>query len=219
MLHGRYVGVITDFDDPLEVREGVRQGYLKVAWKEESSLKTGYVIIKDGKIVGSLVEDVIGGSKVAGNEAFGEIMRAIKDGLVKAVEVYEADVGEILGSHPEARVDINELQRVTGDDLGSLLMLLKTHRGGMRIQNGSKEWAIYVENGLVKAAKAIKGSTHRGDNALREILREMGHLIKDGVYIAGETFEFSPNDAVSRGDVFVEGLELLKEKRRLEKGF
>ncbi|WP_297481388.1 DUF2226 domain-containing protein [Thermococcus sp.] len=219
MIHGRYIGVITDFDDPLAVREGVRQGYLKVAWKDGSSLKTGYIIIKDEKIVGSLVENVIGGSKVAGNEAFGEIMRAIKDKLVKAVEVYEADVEEILGSYPETRVDINELQRVTGNDLGSLLMLLKTHHGGMRIQNGSKEWVIYVENGLVKAAKAIKGSTRRGDSALREILREMGHLIKDGVYIAGETFEFSPNDTVSRGDVFVEGLELLKEKRQLEKGF
>ena len=219
MLHGKYIGVITNFSDPLEVRERVKQGYLKIAWKDGHSLKTGYIITEEGKIVGSLVEDVIDGSKVAGNEAFGEIMRAIKDGLVKAVEVYEADVGEILSSHPKARVDINELKRVTGDDLGSLLMLLKTHRGGMRIQNGSKEWAIYVENGLVKAARAIKGSTHRGDSALREILREMGHLIKDGVYIAGETFEFSSSDAVSRGDVFVEGLELLKEKRRLEKGF
>ncbi len=219
MLPGKYLDVITDFSDPLELAGKVREGYLKLAWKSESGLKIGYVLVKEGKIVGSLVEEITGNSSISGDEAFREIFDAVKRSLIRAVEIYEADVEGILRTHPKMQVTFVGLPSKSGRDLESFLALLGVYRGGVEIQDGSKAWRIYVENGLVKAARAIKGSDYRGDDAIREILRETGHLLKDGRYTVGDYHRFSPEDTVQKSDLLREGLELVKEKKRTEKGF
>ncbi|WP_297476440.1 DUF2226 domain-containing protein [Thermococcus sp.] len=219
MLPGKYLDVITDFSDPLELAGKVREGYLKLAWKSESGLKIGYVLVKEGKIVGSLVEEITGNSSISGDEAFREIFDAVKRSLIRAVEIYEADVEGILRTHPKMQVTFVGLPSKSGRDLESFLALLGVYRGGVEIQDGSKAWRIYVETGLVKAARAIKGSDYRGDDAIREILRETGHLLKDGRYTVGDYHRFSPEDTVQKSDLLREGLELVKEKKRTEKGF
>jgi len=219
MIHGKYVGLIMDFTNPLELKTKVRKGYLKMAWKQGSGIRTGYLIIKEGKIFGSIVEDVLKNELTKGDQAFKEILDAIKNDLIRAVEVYEANVDEILSDDKAVMLTSSSSNPIQGHDLDALLSLLKTHRGSMKIQNGSKEWAVYVEKGLVTAAKALRGSTHRGDMAVKEILYEMGHLIKGGKYIPSNSFDFSSKDAVTNKDIFVEGVNLLKEKRKFEKGF
>ncbi|WP_456365397.1 DUF2226 domain-containing protein [Thermococcus sp.] len=219
MLPGKYIDVMTDFSDPLELTGKVREGYLKLAWKNESGLKIGYVLVKRGKIVGSLVEEIPGNSSISGDEAFLEIFNAVKRTLIRAVEIYEADVEDILMTHPKMQVTFVGVPSKSGRDLESFLALLGVHNGGVEIQNGSKAWRIYVENGLVKAARAIKGSDYHGDDAIREILHETGHLLKDGKYTVGNPPEFSPEDTVHRADLLREGLELVREKKKVEKGF
>ncbi|WP_456366349.1 DUF2226 domain-containing protein [Thermococcus sp.] len=219
MLPGKYVDVITGFKDPLELTGKVREGYLKVAWRSNSNIKIGYILTKRGAIIGSIVEDIIENTTMEGKPAFLEITEAVKHGLIKAVEIYEADVEGILKVNPRARVGVEGDYPTSGSDLESFLSLLKTYTGGVEIQDGSKAWAVYVEKGLVKAARAIKGSTHHGDAAIREIFREMGHLLKGGKYTTSDRVQFSSSDTVKKGEIFIEGLELLKEKRRLEKDF
>ena len=219
MLPGKYVDVMTDFSDPLELAGKVREGYLKLAWKSESGLKLGYVLVKKGVIVGSLVEEILGNSSISGDEAFREIFDAVKRSLIGAVEIYEADVESILESHPRMYVTFVGVPSKSGRDLDSFLALLRVYRGGVEIQDGSKAWEIYVENGRVKAARAIKGSDYHGDDAIKDILRETGHLLTDGMYTVGDPHEFSPEDTVRRTDLLREGLELVKEKRKVEKGF
>ncbi len=216
MLSGKYMDIIMNFSDPLELTGKVEEGYLKMAWRSQSGIKIGYALIQKGKIVGSILEDVFGDTSIGGKTAFFEILEAVKQDLVKAVEVYEADVNEILKANPKACVTFDEDRPSSGIDLSSFLFLLKTYRGGIEIQNRSKAWAIYVEDGLVKAARAIEGSTHRGDSAVREIFHEMGSLLKEGSYVTKESLEFSPEDAVQNGEVFLEGLKLLREKQKLE---
>ncbi len=219
MLPGKYIDVITDFSDPLELAGKVREGYLKIAWKSESGLKIGYALVKKGKIVGSLVEEVLENSSISGDEAFREIFDAVRRNLIGAVELYEADVEGILKAHPGTYVTLVGVPSKSGRDLESFLALLGVYSGGVEIQDGSKAWEIYVESGLVKAARAIKGSDYRGDDAIRDILRETGHLLKDGKYTVGSPHEFSPEDTVRKTDLLREGLELVKEKRKVEKGF
>lgn len=216
MLPGKYVGVITDFNDPLELTGKIREGYLKIAWRSESSIKIGYVLTKKGRIVGSIVEDVFKNTAIEGEVAFLEILTAIKHNLVRAVELYEADVDEILKTYPRAHVKISQRE---GRDLESFLALLRNYRGEIEIQDGSKAWAIEVYRGVVKAARAIRGSTLSGDDAVREILFEMGHLLKEGKYRIRDSSGFSPEDTVRDGRLLLEGVELLKEKQRFEKSF
>ncbi len=217
MLPGKYVDVVTRFNDPLELTGKVKEGYLKIAWRSESSIKIGYILTQRGKIVGSIMEDIFGNTFTEGETAFFGILEAIKHGQVKAVEVYEADVNKILKANPKACVTFDENRPTSGNDIDSFLSLLKTYRGGIKIQDGSKAWMIYVEDGVVKAARALRGSTHRGDRAIKEIFHEMDYLLKEGRYITTESFEFSSEDTVQNGEVFLEGIELLREKQRLER--
>ncbi|WP_297490576.1 DUF2226 domain-containing protein [Thermococcus sp.] len=219
MLPGKYVDVITGFKDPLELTGKVREGYLKVAWRSNSNIKIGYILTKRGAIIGSIVEDIIENTTMEGKPAFLEITEAVKHGLIKAVEIYEADVEGILKVNPMVRVGFGGDRPTSGSDLESFLSLLKTYKGGVKIQDGSKAWAVYVDKGLVKAARAIKGSTHHGDAALREIFHEMGHLLREGKYAVNESLNFSREDAVQNSRMFLEGLKLLKEKKEAEKDF
>lgn len=219
MLPGKFVGVITNFDDPLELTGKTREGYLKLAWRSDSSIKVGYIIMKKGKILGAIVEDVLNNTSIQGDIAFVEIVEAIKQGLVKSVEIYEANVEEILNENPKAYITEVSTIPSSGKDLESFLSLLKMYKGSIEIQDGSKAWILYVEHGIVKAARGIRGSNLRGDSAIREIFREMGHLLKEGKYTTSDRVQFSSSDTVKKGEIFIEGLELLKEKRRLEKGF
>lgn len=219
MLPGRYVEVITGFSDPLELTGKVREGYLKIAWKTDSSIKIGYIILQKGHITGSILEDVFENVTLEGEIAFLEILDAIKRGSIKAVEVYEANLKEIFQAHPNSRIVSKENRDIPGYDLSSLLSLLKSYNGSVKVQNTSKAWAIHVEMGAVKAAKALKGSTSHGDRAVRELLQEMGHVIKNGKYSTGESFEFSSQDNVQDSDLFIESVELLREKQKVEKDF
>ena len=219
MLPGKYVEVVMDFSDPLELTGRVKEGYLKVAWRNAPSIKTGYILIKNGKVVGSIVENILENIIVQGELAFFEILEATKHKLVKTVELYEADVNDILREYPGAYIAINNANMVSGNDLGSFLSILKTYKGEVKIQDGSKIWVIYVENGLVKAAKAIMGSTNRGDSAIEEILKEMGNILRDGRYIMGGSLSFSSHDTVKNRELLLKSLELLKEKQEFEKDF
>ncbi len=216
MLPGKYVEVITDFNDPLELTGKIREGYLKIAWRSDSSIKISYVLTKKGRVVGSIVEDVFKNTSIEGDVAFLELVNAIKHNLVRTVELYEANVDEILKTYPHAHVKISQRER---RDLESFLALLKNYHGEIEIQGSSKVWVLEVYKGVVKAARAIRGSTLRSDNAVREILFEMGHLLKEGKYSIQNSSEFSPEDTVRDGKLLLKGVKLLKEKQRFEKSF
>ncbi len=200
MLHGRYVEVVTSFSDPLDLGGRVREGYLHVAWRDGADLKGGYLLVREGEIVGAIAENILQGEVLKGEKALNEILTAVRKGLIKAVEIYEANVDEILEEHPSARVEVDDRGTSGERDINSLLLLLREHRGNVEVRNGPKAWGIYVEKGRVKAARTLAGSGERGDRAVKEMLREMGKLVRDG-------------------DVLLEGLELLREKQRIEKGF
>ena len=219
MLPGRYVDVVMDFTDPLELTGKVREGYLKMAWRDDQGIKMGYIMTRNGKIVGAIVEDVLGNTFVEGDMAFLEILEVAKKGMIKAVEVYEASVNELLRTHPKAGTAIEGDYPASGNDLSSFLKLLEVHRGGVEIYDGSKAWAIHVEKGLVEAAKSIRGSNYRGDEAIKDILHEVGHLLREGRYTVKHPLGFSSEDQVQRKDVLFESLQLLREKQKLEKDF
>lgn len=218
MLPGRYIDVMTDFDDPLDLVGITREGYLKLAWKTQSSIKVGYIIFQRGEVLASMIENIPGGSVIEGDQALKEIIDTARQGLVHAIELYEARVGEIVQEHPNAVITINKAPSLPGNDLKSLIHFIRDNKGTLKIQNTSKAWILQFKKGKVIAAKAIKGSHTKGDDAIGEILKEMGHILKDGEYTPdiNNNTEFTPNDVVQE-DNFLEGINLLREKIEFEK--
>jgi hypothetical protein len=222
MLPGRFIRVVVDFDDARALINEVKEGYLKASWREGESIKTGYVLVSRGSIVGALVEDIINGTRVEGEKALEEISRVGGSKRIKAVEVYEANVDEILRENPSIRVEGRTLEKeIPGWDLDSLLRVLTTHRGELKVHNGGTSWLLYLDNGVVKAARTIRGPMLRGNDALKNLLLEIGKVIRSGRYELGGNWSFSEEDMVQAGDVFQESLYLLRDKMRVEgaKGF
>ncbi|WP_297512655.1 hypothetical protein, partial [Thermococcus sp.] len=138
------------------------------------------------------------------------------------VELYEADVTEILRENPSIRVENGVIsEEIPGWDLDSLLLLLTTYKGELRVHNGGTSWRLYLDRGVVKAAQTIRGPSLKGNKALKNLLWEIGKVMKDGRFETGGFWEFTAEDEVNNGGVFKEGVELLREKRRVDnaKGF
>jgi hypothetical protein len=222
MLPGVFMGVVVDFNNTKELLEKIDQGYLKAAWRDGDTLKTGYALVSDGRIVGALVEDVIYGTKLEGEEALNEMSKVARSKRVKAVELYKADVDEILRENPSIRVENGVIsEEIPGWDLDSLLLVLTTHRGELRVHNGGTSWRLYLDRGVVRAAQTIRGPTLKGNDALKNLLWEIGKVIKDGRFETGGHWEFTREEEVHDGGVFTESVSLLREKRRVDnaKGF
>jgi len=222
MLPGKFLGVVIDFDSTRELLTKIKRGYLKASWRDGDSLKTGYVLVSDGAILGALVEDVLSGERIEGNTALQKISEIARSKRVRAVELYEADVTEILRENPSIRVENGVIsEEIPGWDLDSLLLLLTTYKGELRVHNGGTSWRLYLDRGVVKAAQTIRGPSLKGNKALKNLLWEIGKVMKDGRFEAGGSWKFTAEDEVNNGGVFKEGVELLREKRRVDnaKGF
>ncbi|WP_297535463.1 DUF2226 domain-containing protein [Thermococcus sp.] len=218
MLPGKFVSVVVDFESTQELLNRVKEGYLKASWKDGEGLKTGYVVVSSGKIVGAMVEDIITGETLEGEEALREISRIAGTKKVRVVELYEATVSDILAEKPDIRVESAVLsEEIPGWDLEGLLRLLTSYTGELRVHNGGTSWRLYVERGIVKAARTIKGPLLTGNEAMKNLLLEMGHVMKTGRYETGEGWEFTKEDEVAGGHVFTEGVNLLKEKKQFER--
>ncbi|NJE55099.1 DUF2226 domain-containing protein [Thermococcus sp. 21S9] len=222
MLPGKFLGVVVDFNSTKELLEKVQQGYLKASWRDGETLKTGYVLVSAGQIMGALVEDVLNGTRLEGESALEEMSRVSRSKKVRAVELYEADVTEILRENPSIRVENGVIsEEIPGWDLDSLLLVLTTHRGELRVHNGGTSWRLYLDKGVVRAAQTIRGPALKGNEALKNLLWEIGKVIKDGRFETGGHWEFTRDEEVHDGGVFTESVHLLKEKRRVDnaKGF
>ncbi|WP_457741374.1 DUF2226 domain-containing protein [Thermococcus sp.] len=220
MLPGKFVSVVVDFENTQELLTKVREGYLKASWREEERLKTGYVLVSSGKIVGAVIEDVLTGETLEGEEALREISRVAGTKKVRVVELYEAAVSDILAEKPGIKVESPVLrEEIPGWDLEGLLRLLTSYTGELRVHNGGTSWRLYVDRGVVKAARTIRGPLLTGNDAFKSLLHEMGHVVKSGRYETGEKWDFTREDEVVRGHVFAEGVDLLREKRKFEKEF
>ncbi len=222
MLPGKFLGVVIDFDSTRELLTKIKKGYLKASWRDGDSLKTGYVLVSDGTILGALVEDVLSRERIEGENALRKISEVSLSKRLKAVELYEADVTEILRENPSIRVENGVIsEEIPGWDLDSLLLLLTTYKGELRVHSGGTSWRLYLDRGVVKAAHTIRGPSLKGNKALKNLLLEIGKVMKDGRFEAGGSWEFTAEDEVNNGGVFKEGVELLREKRRVDnaKGF
>jgi len=222
MLPGKFLGVVIDFDSTRELLTKIKKGYLKASWRDGDSLKTGYVLVSDGAILGALVEDVLSRERIEGENALRKISEVSLSKRLKAVELYEADVTEILRENPSIRVESGVISEdIPGWDLDSLLLVLTTYRGELRVHNGGTSWRLYLDRGVVRAAQTIRGPTQKGNDALKNLLWEIGKVMKDGRFETGGSWEFTKEDTVDNGGIFKEGVELLREKRRIDnaKGF
>ncbi len=217
MLPGKFVSVVMRFENIQELLTKVKEGYLKASWKEGEELKTGYLLVSSGKIVGMLIEDTFTRKTLKGKSALADIVKASRERKVKAVEIYEAPVEEILKDLPEVGITLFSLpEEILGHDIQGLINLMKSYRGELRVHNGSTSWSLYVDNGKVKAAKTIKGPELRGEEAMTHLFMEMGKIMKNGKYETGGTVTFSKLDELKREDIFLDALELLRDKQEID---
>jgi len=222
MLPGKFLAVVVDFDSTRDLLKRIKEGYLKISWREGDSLKTGYILVSREKVVGALVEDVLSGERYEGENALREISKVIHSKRVRTVELYEADATEILRENPSFKVEHGFIgYEIPGWDLDSLLFVLTTHKGELKVHNGNTSWRLYLNKGVVRAAQTIRGPSLKGDKALKNLLWKIGEVMKDGRFEIGDSWEFTTEDEVNDDGVFKEGLELLKEKKRIDdaKGF
>ncbi|WP_456421426.1 DUF2226 domain-containing protein [Thermococcus sp.] len=217
MLPGKFVELVINIDNPKELLNKIKEGYLKASWREKDDLVTGYVLVSNGKIVGAIVENLMTGETLKGNDALGNIIQVTKTGKIKVVELYEASTQEILSEMPEAKVDTLSIDHKGESILDDLLSLIISHKGEVFIHDGGTSWRLYLEQGVVKAAESLGEKRLFGDDALRSLLHEMGHIIKEGHYEIGDQWEFTSKEKVKGGNLFSEGVELLYEKQKLEK--
>jgi len=217
MLPGEFVGIVVDFENTHELIEKVGEGYLKASWNDENGLKTGYLIVSSGNIVGMIVEDLMTRKTTKGKDALDEIIKVCRERKVKAVELYKASVEDILKEFPDAKVSLSTLPgMIPGHELEELIDLLTSYEGELKVHHPSTSWSIHVEGGKVKAAKTIRGPTLRGDPAVRHLFREMGEVLRNGQYEMGRNMAFSPFDIVEDEHDFIGALELLNEKRKID---
>jgi len=223
MLPGRFLGVVVDFESTRELFNRVKEGYLKASWREGENLKTGYVLVSNGRIVGAMIEDVLSGNVTKGDNAIEEISRVSRSRKVRVVELYEANVTNILLENPSLRVEHGVIsEEIPGWDLDTLLSILPLHKGELTIHNGGTSWRLYLDRGVVRAAQTIRGPSLKGNDALRNLLWEIGKVVKDGRFETGGSWRFSREDEVQNGTVFTESLHLLRDKMRVDtnaKGF
>ncbi|WP_456395080.1 DUF2226 domain-containing protein [Thermococcus sp.] len=218
MLPGKFVGIVVDFENIRELLNRIGEGYLKVSWKENDSLKSGYVLVSSGRIVGAIVEDILSGKTLEGEMAISEISKIAKAKKVRVVELYDANVNDILSEMPAVRVDKGCLgKEIPGWDLETLLRLLASCTGELQVHNGNISWRLYVDKGTIKAAKTVGGHSLRGNEAFRALLLNMGNIMKEGKYVMGGTWKFNRDDIVLNGDIFRKGVEMLIEKKQVEK--
>ncbi len=217
MLPGKLSRIIKDAGDINDIIRDINEGYLKVSWKEKDTLKTGCVLISNGIIVGALVEDILNGRTIKGEKALKEIEKIAKNRLVRIIEVYSANVDEILKEDPELKASKVATTKIPGWDLDTLIKLLTSHTGRLRVHDGSTSWELQLEQGNIKAARTIRGPLLKGDRALKELIKGMGHIIKSGEYeadIRGGNFYLE--ERTREGKLFRDVVDLFREKRRLE---
>ncbi|NJE09903.1 DUF2226 domain-containing protein [Thermococcus sp. MAR1] len=222
MLPGRFEEVIdfAGFEDISDVIKNIKEGYLKFSWRENDTIKTGYLLVIRGRVVGALLEDVLTGEALKGEDALKKISEVLsyKD-KVKLVEIYKFSVGELLKADLELAAEMFE-QSTSGmriTDLNELIKLLEGYNGRLIIDDGSFSWQLLIERGFVKAAQTFRGPSLRGDEALKALLNNLGHVLKTGGYqLSNLEWRYSEEEAVSQKDVLLRGLELVKEKYDFE---
>jgi len=219
MLPGEFVGIVVDFETTRELIDRIGEGYLKASWNGEDGLKTGYLIVSSGNIVGIIVEDAITWETVKGMAALDEIVRVCRERKVKAVELYRASAEDILREFPDAKVSLSSLPgTIPGHDLDELINLLTSYQGELKVHHPSTSWSIHVEGGKIKAARTIRGPTLRGDSAMRHLFSEMGEVLRNGEYETGRNMTFSQFDMVETEHDFLGTLELIREKQKIDSG-
>lgn len=218
MLPGKFVDIVVDFENTQELLTRVKEGYLKASWKDGEELKTGYLLVSSGKIVGMLIEDTFTRKILKGKSALADIVKTSRERRVKAVEIYEAPVKEILKELPEIGITLLSLpEEIPGHNIQELIDLMKSYKGELKIHDGSTSWSLHVDKGKVKAAKTLKGPKLRGEEAMTHLFMEMGEIIKNGKYETGGTITFSKHDELKRENVFLDALELLRDKQEIDK--
>jgi hypothetical protein len=223
MISGRFLKVLTNFNsldsETLEdIINELGEGYAKIAWRENESILTGYLLVREGSIVGVIIEDILTNRRMLGEEGLPKILKAIKENKIHAVELYEAPIDEILREYPRSVISNFMIdQKIKGSDLKRILKVLRQYQGELEVQDDSIAWSLYVEKGLVEDAVTIKGPKLHGDRALQELLPRMGHIVKKGTLKFGKRRKPLPRDEVKRKTVFLDVLELLKDKLEFEK--
>jgi len=216
MLHGKFIKVV-NFDDPMELLGVVNEGYLKVAWRKENELVVGYILVSDARIIGAIVEGITTNKIIKGQEALEKISQATQEKKIKVVELYEANIKEILSNMPESKVKIQVKSDAYELNLKEFLRLLSTHIGEISVHNNETSWRLQVSRGIVQAAKTTGNSHFTGDNAIRQLLNEMGQVMKEGHYNVGTGWKVAPEEKVKNGKLLLEGVKLLNEKQKIQK--
>jgi len=218
MIAGKLKDVVQGFDSLEELVNRVNEGYVLLSWREKSDIMVSYLLVKNRKVVGLVVENVITREVLQGNAGLEILMSALKLGRIRVAEIYEAGVDEILKAYPSSVIEWKETpSELPGSDIEGVLRLASTYSGTVEVHDGSKSWAIYMERGVLKKARTLSGPEFHGDDAVKDLLREMGGILDHGKYRLGTKVDFSSRDSVKEGTKFREGLEILTEKLDIEK--
>ncbi|NJE03389.1 DUF2226 domain-containing protein [Thermococcus sp. MV11] len=218
MFSGRLVRIETRSIFP-EVLKDLGEGYVLFSWRDGEDLKRAFIFVASGRVIGAFVEAVISGYSREGNNAIDDIETALSKGLVKAFEVYEAEVGSILSERPTLAVSSFPLMSLRGNEIQELLKLYRSFSGWLQIKSGDREWHLAVQNGITLRAHLLSGNL-LGDDAVLFLLREFDHVIKNGVYrfFSGEGSFPVGSEVFEHSTSFLDVAEAIKLKMDIEAG-
>ncbi|NJE48900.1 DUF2226 domain-containing protein [Thermococcus sp. 9N3] len=218
MFGGKLIRIETNESLP-EVIKSLGDGYVLFSWREGGDLRRAFLFVSSGKVVGAFVESVLQGYAREGEVAVEDIENALAGGLVKAYELYAASSREILSERPTLRVSSFPFASISGDNVEGLLKLYRSFSGWLQVRAGDREWRLVVENGMTLKAH-LTGENLLGDEAVLSLLREFGHVIKNGTYrfFSGTARLPEGSEVVEHSTSFLDVVESFQLKRVIESG-
>jgi len=205
--------------DIQDVLGSLKEGYVLLSWRDEDDIKRAFLFVRDGTVFGAFLESVLRDYSRSGEDAVPEIAEALSAGRVKTFEVYEADVGEILRENPGFRISSFPYASLKGENVDEVLELFRNHSGPLYVTSGNREWRLLLRGGRTLKAHLV-GEGLLGDEAVLALLREMGHIIKEGTFrfISGNP-EFPEGSGVSKhSESLLELGEVFSLKRKVDSG-
>ena len=218
MFGGRLIRIETRGGIP-QIVGALGSGYVLFSWRDGDDLKRAFLFVSSGNVVGAFMESVLKGYAEEGEAAVDDIGSALTGGLVKAYELYAAPVEKILSERPSLRVSSFPFASISGDDVERLLELYRSFNGWLQVRTGNREWRLVVENGMTLKAH-LMGENLLGDEAVLSLLREFGHVVKNGTYrfFSGTARFPEGSEVVEHSTSLLDVVESLQLKRAIKSG-